>query len=135
VRAYFLGLQARALAKANRLEEGLVAAAQALATVERTGEQGAAAELHRVRGELLVAAASPASASAAEESFRRALAIAQKQRLKSWELRVATTLWGAARRRSERGSARRLVTRTCDWFTEGHETADLRAARVALATS
>ena len=35
---------------------------------------------------------------------------------------------------SERGQARRLVKETYDWFTEGHETVDLRAARGLLAT-
>jgi hypothetical protein len=65
--------------------------------------------------------------------FQAGPAIAQEQRSKSWQLRAATSLCSVPRQPSERGKARRLVTATYDWFTEGHETADLRAARVALA--
>jgi hypothetical protein len=36
------------------------------------------------------------------------------------------------RDRDERGDARRLVRETLDWFTEGHQTADLKAAREVL---
>jgi predicted ATPase len=130
-RAYFLGLLAQALTRAERVQEGLDAAAEALAVVRDTGEQGAAAELHRVYGELLLARASPDPVVEAEDSFKRALAIARTQQAKSWELKVATSLCGLTRGRHER----RLVTETYDWFMEGHQTADLRAARGILAAT
>ena len=134
-RAHFLGLLAQALAKADRMQEGLTAAAEALAVVRETGEQGSAAELNRVYGELLLATGSSGSVSEAMDYFTRALAIAREQRAKSWELRVATSMWTLSRHRSERGNARRLVKETYGWFTEGHETADLRAAREVLTPS
>jgi DNA-binding winged helix-turn-helix (wHTH) protein/predicted ATPase len=131
-RAYFLGLLAQALAKAGRNQEGLAAVSEALAVIRETGEHASAAELHRVYGELLLASASCGAAVEAEDCFKRALAIAREQRAKSWELRVATSLWTVARDRRARGDARRLVRQTYDWFTEGHETADLKAARAVL---
>jgi hypothetical protein len=39
------------------------------------------------------------------------------------------------RDRDERGDARRLVRETLDWATEGHQTADLKAAREVLTTT
>jgi DNA-binding winged helix-turn-helix (wHTH) protein/predicted ATPase len=134
-RAHFLGLLAQALAKADRLQEGLTAAAEALAVVRDTGEQGSAAELHRVYGELLLASASSSPVVQAEECFKRALAISREQRAKSWELKVATSLCGLSRDRHGRGEARRLVKETYDWFTEGHQTADLKAARSVLTSA
>ncbi len=131
-RAYFLGLLAQALAKADRIQEGLAAAAEALAVVRGTGDQASAAELHRVYGELLLASASSGAVAQAEDCFKRALAIARQQRAKSWELKVATSLRTFTRDRDDRGDARRLVRETYDWFTEGHQTADLKAARGVL---
>jgi predicted ATPase len=93
------------------------------------GEQGSAAELNRVYGELLLATGSSGSISEAMDYFTRALAIAREQRAKSWELRVATSMCTSSRDRSERGNARRLVKRHAGGSPEGHQTADLRAAR------
>jgi predicted ATPase len=131
-RPYFLGFLALALAKADRVQEGLRVAAEALAVIRETGEQGFAAELHRVYGELLLASASSGAVVEAEDCFTRALAIARKQRAKSWELKVATSLCMFTRDREEHGDARRLLRKTSEWFTEGHQTADLKAARAAL---
>jgi predicted ATPase len=131
-RPYFLGLLAQALVKADRIPEGLAAATEALALVRTTGEQASGAELYRVCGELILAEGSPAAAAQAAECFTRALAIAREQRAKSWELKVATSLCTAARDRSARGEARRLVKETYDWFKEGRDTADLKAARGVL---
>jgi len=134
-RAYFLGLLAQALTRAERVQEGLDAAAEALAVVRDTGEQGAAAELHRVYGELLLARASPDPVAEAEDSFKRALAIARTQQAKSWELRAATSLARLYVQQGKMAKARRLVAPVLEWFTEGHETADVRAARAVLGKS
>ena len=131
-RPYFLGLLAQALVKADRVQEGLTAATEALALIRATGEQASAAELHRVYGELLVATGSAAALAQAEESFTRALAIARQQRAKSWELKSATSLYALARDGRESGDPRHLVREIYDWFDEGEETADLKAARAVL---
>src|SRR5262249_9710161 len=51
------------------------------------------------------------------------------------ELKVATSVCMFNRDRDERGDARRLVRETLDRFTEGHQTADLKAAREVLTTT
>jgi predicted ATPase len=51
---------------------------------------------------------------------------------KSWELRTCTTLARLLAARGERGRAPDLLGPAYGWFTEGLETADLRAARAAL---
>ena len=71
--------------------------------IERTGQQYYAAELHRLKGELLLAQ-SASNASQAEQSFRDAIEIARKQHAKSWELRATTSF---ARLMRDRASATR----------------------------
>jgi predicted ATPase len=61
------------------------------------------------------------------------LHIAQRQQAKSYELRAATSLarlWGEQGRR---GEARDLLAPVYGWFTEGFDTADLKAAKALLA--
>ncbi|MGH2671054.1 MAG: hypothetical protein ACRDH5_18415, partial [bacterium] len=50
--SYFVALLAGAYAKAGRTEDGLSAIAEALASVDRTGERFYEAELYRLKGEL-----------------------------------------------------------------------------------
>jgi predicted ATPase len=71
-------------------------------------------------------------AGVAEEFYRKALSIAQKQEAKSWELRAATSLarlWGDQGKRTE---ARDLLAPVYGWFTEGFDTADLNEAKALL---
>ena len=53
-RAHFLGLLAQGLAKADRVEEGITEVTQAWLELFRDRENCAAAELHRILGELLI---------------------------------------------------------------------------------
>ena len=64
---------------------------EALANSAASGQKGADAELHRLRGELVRQLPRPDS-SEAEESFRTALAIAREQGTRGYELRAATSL-------------------------------------------
>ena len=69
---------------------------------------------------------------AAEHDLRQALGVAQSQEVKSIELRIATSLGRllAARGRTEEG--RSLLRPLYNWFTEGHDTHNLKAARLFL---
>ena len=128
----FLTLLAEALALAGKIEEGLVALDDALATAAVSGAKGWDAEIHRLRGELTAGLPYPDPAKA-EDSFRTALAIAREQGTRGYELRAATSLarlWGEQGRR---GEARELLTPLYDWFTEGFQTADLKVAAALLA--
>ena len=89
------------------------------------------AELHRLRGELLLcrSAGSPAEA---EASYNQAIAVARRQQAKSLELRAATSLarlWQGQRKHAE---ARELLEPAYDWFTEGFDTLDLIEAKELL---
>ena len=61
----------------EKIEEGLAALDDALATAAVSGERGWDAEIHRLRGELTARLPYPDPAKA-EESFRTALAIARE---------------------------------------------------------
>ena len=79
------------MADADRLDEGLGIVDQAIAESERSGIRWFEAESYRVRGEILVRR-DPANPAPAEEAFLTAIAIAQQQRAKSFELRAALSL-------------------------------------------
>ena len=132
--AHFLGLLAQGLAKADRVEEGITEVTQALALVQETGENCAAAELHRILGELLIMRATEGDErmTQAEGCFKQAVTIARQQHGKSWELAAVTSLGRLYRRQGKRGEARRIVRETYEWFKEGFETADLQAAKALL---
>jgi predicted ATPase len=77
---------ADAYARGAHAGEGLATVAEALTCVEPTGERYAEAELHRLKGELLLKQPVP-DAPQAEAGFQQALAVARRQQAKSWELR------------------------------------------------
>ena len=96
------------------------------------------AELHRVRGELILLGHAlqtlevGGSVTDAEICFRQAIVIARKQHAKSLELRAGASLarlWAAEGRRIE---ARELLLPIYQSFTEGFETPDIREAAVLL---
>jgi predicted ATPase len=98
--------------------------------VEQTGERHWEAELHRLRGELLLMAGNVA---AAERSLREAMAIARRQQAKSWELRAANNLARLWQQQGKTEEARQLLQPIYDWFSEGFDTPDLQEARALLA--
>jgi len=69
---------------------------------------------------------------AAERRFKQALAIAQRQHARLWELHAATSLarlWHQQRRDAE---ARAVLAPVYEWFKERLETSSLRRARAVL---
>jgi class 3 adenylate cyclase/tetratricopeptide (TPR) repeat protein/ABC-type transport system involved in cytochrome c biogenesis ATPase subunit len=86
LRPYFLTLLADACRAAGAGADGLQAAHQALALLEKTGERWCEAEAFRVHGELLAAAGHAADAV---HSFDRAIAVARAQGAGPWEARAA----------------------------------------------
>jgi predicted ATPase/DNA-binding winged helix-turn-helix (wHTH) protein len=89
-KTYFLGLLAEMLASAGQPGDALDVTAEALAAVERSGERFYAAELHRLRGELLLATGhDPAGVTGC---FETALEIARHQRAMALERRALGSL-------------------------------------------
>ena len=131
-RPYFLTLLAEACEKAGQAKEGLSALAEALALVHQTGERFYEAELHRLKGELLLQHA-VAQQEEAETCFQQALDVARSQQAKSLELRATMSLSRLWQRQSKRDAARELLAPIYAWFTEGLDTTDLQDAKELLA--
>ncbi len=88
----FWGMQvAVAIAEVGQTEAALDTLTELIAWVEQSGQHWLDAELHRVRGELLLRC-DPSNASSAEDAFNRALEIARRQQTKTFELRGALGL-------------------------------------------
>ena len=130
-RAYSLGLLAIAYKKAGQINEGLTVLDDALAAVDKTGGRWAEAELHLIKGELLMrqAASSPQQA---EICFDQAVVVARAQSAKSLELRAAVSLSRLWQRQGKRKEARQFLGGIYGWFTEGFDTADLTEAKALL---
>ena len=114
---------------AEQADEGLKCLAEAANIVEATQERWAEAEMHRLRGTLLL---SMHERAAAEDSFRLALTVAQQQSAKFWELRAATSLARLWRDQRKRNEARGLLAPIYGWFTEGFDTPVLQDAKALL---
>jgi adenylate cyclase len=130
-RPYHLSLLAGTLHRSGRSEEGLQAAEEALAVVEETGERWWEAELHRLRGDLLLSL-STQNAPGAEAEYDAAVTTARRQGARMLELRAATSLarlWGD---RGARAEARDLLAPVHGRFAEGLDTADLKEASALL---
>jgi predicted ATPase len=108
------------------------------------------AELHRLRGELLLAhlggrddeEPAPVDARAvteagqfvaqAETSFWHAIKVAREQQSKSLELRAATSLTHLWKTQGRHAEARDLLLPIYNWFTEGFGAPDLKDAKALL---
>jgi predicted ATPase len=131
LRPSFLGMMAEAHAAAGQAEAGLGVLAEALALVEQTGERYQEAELHRLRGALLLQPP-VADASEAEAAFEQALTVARRQQARSWELRAATSLARLWTRQGKHVAARAVLAPVHAWFREGFDRPDFRAAGTLL---
>jgi DNA-binding winged helix-turn-helix (wHTH) protein/predicted ATPase len=87
---YLLGMLADASLSAGRIGRGFESVREGLILAERTGERFYEAELHRLEGELIVAASKPASE--AEAAFLKAVEVAQAQGAAMLALRAAVRL-------------------------------------------
>jgi len=112
-------------------ETGLTVLTEALTLMDTTGERWYEAELHRLKGELLLAQ-SPDNHTEAETCFQHALKIARTQQAKSLELRTASSLSKLWQQQGKRQEAHDLLAPVYGWFTEGFDTADLQDAKALL---
>jgi predicted ATPase len=129
---YYLSLMAEAHSQHGQTEEGLRMLAEALTRVQSGRECWWEAELHRLRGGLLLRHERvQRNVVAAEQDFQHALALARHQQAKALELRAAISLsrlW----QQDRRDDACELLAPIYDWFTEGFDTADLQEAKALL---
>ena len=127
-----LGTLAQGLAGVGRLPEALATIDEALARSERDEEYWCIAELVRIKAELVLLADGPGAAAAAEELFQQALEWTRRQGILSMELRCAAGLAGLWHQQGRTGPARELLAPAYGRFTEGFDTAELRAAKTLL---
>jgi predicted ATPase/DNA-binding winged helix-turn-helix (wHTH) protein len=125
-------LMLEALGRFGQIVDGLAAVEGAIARSEETEGRWLTAELLRIKGELLLLKGEPGAAAAAEVHFRQALDWARQQGALSWELRAATSLARLLRDQGRSPDALALLQPVYDRFSEGFDTADLKAARTLL---
>ncbi len=136
---YYLTLLAEVYTKSGHVAEGLSALAEGLEILDTRGANFYTAELHRLKGELLliqthqeVEDKEQTAQVEAETCFHQALDVARHQQAKSWELRAATSLARLWQSQDKRQEARDLLSPVYNWFTEGFDTADLQEAKDLL---
>jgi predicted ATPase len=130
-RPYFLCLLAEAYMETGRLDDGLSALTEGLATAEEHEDRHNQAEIHRLKGELLLKQ-DDSNATEAHGCFRRAIEIARKQSAKSLELRATMSLARPLANQGKRDEARAMLAKIYNWFTEGFDTADLKDVKALL---
>ncbi len=130
-RSAILTFLAEAYGTMEQPEAGLTVLMEALTLVDSSGERFYEAELHRLKGALLLQQHSDNQAEA-ETCFHQAIAIAQNQQAKSFELRTATSLARLWQQQGKRQEAHDLLAPVYGWFTEGFDTVDLQDAKALL---
>jgi predicted ATPase/DNA-binding winged helix-turn-helix (wHTH) protein len=124
------GSLAQGLAMMGRLDQALFTIDGTIAQLERHGDLFMP-DLVRIRGEILEKSADERGA---EEAFRRSIDLADQQSALSWRLRASMSLARLQSRQGRRGQARETLAETYTRFSEGFDTADLKAAERLLAT-
>jgi predicted ATPase len=131
VRSHSAAVLAEAYRKVGQTEEGLRVISEELARVNKTGQHFYEPELHRIKGELRLKHDMPDEDQAAT-CFQKAIEVARSQRAKLLELRAAMSMSRLWQRQGKRTEARKLLAGIYGWFTEGFDTADLKAAKALL---
>ena len=152
---YYRAVLAEGLALSGDLAGGLRLIEEGLAQIARPGweERWYLAEVLRLKGELLLAQEikrqkakgkrqksentaprplTPDPQGEAEACFLQAIAVAQEQHAKSWELRASTSLARLWQSQGKCKEAYELLAPIYGWFTEGFDTKDLKEAKAVL---
>ena len=123
LRPFQLSVLGDAYTRAARFDEAHAALDEGLALVEKNDDHIQEAELHRLKGELLLAE-SPDGA-AAEDLFTRSIETARRQQSKAWELRASMSLARLWQRQGRRREAYEMLTTIHATYKEGRTTPDL----------
>jgi class 3 adenylate cyclase/predicted ATPase len=131
-RALMLSVLAETFGKEGHAEEGLDLVESGLAAAEQNGLGGISeAELHRIKGELLMIE-DAGNVAQAERGLRTAIGIARRQSARLFELRATVSLARLLAKQDRGDEARKMLGEIYNWFTEGFDTADLKDAKALL---
>jgi predicted ATPase len=122
---------AEAEAGAGEADAGLRRLDDALAELEATENRWYEAEIHRIRAEILLKR-EPADAAAAEQSLQAAIAIAQSQQARSFELRAALSLAKLYRAANRDADAHAVLTPAVEGFPPTRQFPELTEAQALL---
>ena len=119
---YYLGLLADACLRAGRIDDGLVAIAEASETAAELGEWLSAAELLRLKGELLLAR-SPKKFDPPEECFHDLSISPAVSARRRWSFGRRWRSPNCGGGKVAKIDALELLSPVYAWFTEGFENA------------
>ena len=123
---------AEAEAAAGELDVGRGRLEGALAEAERIGQHWYEAEMHRIRAEILLQR-DPADTAAARQSLQTAIAIAQSQKARSFELRAALSLAKLYRAADRDADAHAVLAPAVEGFPPTRQFPELTEAQALLA--
>ncbi|MCB0167532.1 MAG: AAA family ATPase [Anaerolineae bacterium] len=130
-KTFHLYLLTEAHHKQGDPKAGLQVLTKAFGHIEQTDERCYEAELYRLKGELLLQI-EESPTEEVEACFEQAIAVAQQQEARLWELRATVNLAKLWQRQGKHTEARQRLAVIYDWFTEGFDTADLQEAEQLL---
>jgi serine/threonine protein kinase/tetratricopeptide (TPR) repeat protein len=130
IRPFQLSVLGDAYTQVARFEDAHRALDDGLALVEKNDDHLQEAELHRLKGELLLAE-SPDGA-APEDRFTQSIETARRQQSKAWELRASMSLARLWQRRGRRREAYDMLAAIHATYEEGRTTPDLMEAGALL---
>ena len=123
---------AQGLMALSRHDESISLTDETIRRVEANGDEMYMPELLRVKGTMLLAQARH-NRDEAEGHLAKSLELSRIHGSRAWELRTATNLAALCADQGRAGDARALLLPVLAQFTEGWDTADLRAAKLLLA--
>jgi predicted ATPase len=119
-------------AEAGEIEAALGTLDRANTETHRTGQRWFEAEIHRVRGEILLMR-DPANPAPAEAAFLAAIAIAQQQKARSFKLRAALGLSKLYHTANRNADAHAVLAPALEGFSPTPEFPEIEQAQVLLA--
>jgi tetratricopeptide (TPR) repeat protein len=118
-----------ALIMSGQREAGF--AEDAFQAIDLFGDRSYEAELHRIKGSLLLELGGDRRDEAGA-CLERALELSRAQGARLYELRATTSLARQLAKQGKRDEARAMLAEIYNWFTEGFDTADLKDAKALL---
>ena len=128
---YRLGRAAEAFQYGGQVQESMALVSDAFQAIDLFGEHSYEAELHRIKGSLLLELGGDRRHDA-QACLERALELSRAQGARLYELRATISLARVLDNQGKRDEARAMLTDIYNWFTEGFDTADLKDAKALL---